>query len=130
MRRIERTKTFKRDYKRVKATPKHRDAETLLRDVLQLLAADLSLPERSRDHALSGEWKDHRDCHLKPDLILIYRNPTRRSCSSFASARIAILVSKRPPPSPDHAAEQEQRACLLARNSVIHRRMVTVLGRR
>jgi mRNA interferase YafQ len=28
-----------------------------------------------RDHALSGEWKDHRDCHLKPDLVLIYRLP-------------------------------------------------------
>ena len=25
-----------------------------------------------RDHALTGEWCDHRDCHLKPDLVLIY----------------------------------------------------------
>jgi mRNA interferase YafQ len=33
------------------------------------------LPERNRDHSLSGEWRDHRDCHLKPDLILIYRIP-------------------------------------------------------
>jgi mRNA interferase YafQ len=78
MRRIERTHAFKRDYKRVKATSKHRDAETLLRQVLQLLAADMSLPERNRDHALSGEWKDHRDCHLKPDLILIYRKPDKK----------------------------------------------------
>ena len=75
MRRIERTNAFKRDYKRVKATPKHRDLETLLRQVLQLLAADVPLSERNRDHSLSGEWKDHRDCHLKPDLILIYRKP-------------------------------------------------------
>lgn len=77
MRRIERTKAFKRDYKRVKATPKHRDVEALLRQVLQLLAADVSLPERNRDHGLSGEWKDHRDCHLKPDLVLIYRKPSK-----------------------------------------------------
>jgi mRNA interferase YafQ len=46
-----------------------------LRQVLQLLADDTPLPERNRDHALSGEWKDHRDCHLKPDLIMIYRKP-------------------------------------------------------
>jgi mRNA interferase YafQ len=78
MRQIERTKAFKRDYKRVKATPKHRDVETLLRQVLELLAADGSLPERNRDHALSGEWKDHRDCHLKPDLVLIYRKPDKK----------------------------------------------------
>lgn len=78
MRRIERTKAFKRDYKRVQATPKHRDVEALLRQVLQLLAADVSLPERNRDHALSGEWKDHRDCHLKADLVLIYRKPSKQ----------------------------------------------------
>ena len=27
------------------------------------------------DHALSGEWADHRDCHVKPDLVLIYQKP-------------------------------------------------------
>ncbi len=78
MRQIERTKAFKRDYKKVKATPKHRDVETLLRQILELLVADGSLPERNRDHALSGEWKDHRDCHLKPDLVLIYRKPDKK----------------------------------------------------
>jgi mRNA interferase YafQ len=40
-----------------------------------LLAADAPLPDAMRDHALTGEWKDHRDCHLKPDLVLIYRLP-------------------------------------------------------
>jgi len=33
------------------------------------------LPERLHDHALSGEWADCRDCHVKPDLVLIYRKP-------------------------------------------------------
>jgi mRNA interferase YafQ len=37
------------------------------------LLAGTTLPARYFDHALSGEWKDHRDCHLKPDLVLIYR---------------------------------------------------------
>jgi mRNA interferase YafQ len=78
MRQIERTKAFKRDYKRVKSTPKHRNVENLLRQILELLATDVSLPESNRDHALSGEWKDHRDCHLKPDLVLIYRRPDKK----------------------------------------------------
>lgn len=31
------------------------------------------LAGRCRDHALMGEWRGHRDCYIKPDLILIYR---------------------------------------------------------
>jgi len=30
---------------------------------------------RHRDHAMTGDWKDHRDCHIKPDLVLIYQKP-------------------------------------------------------
>ncbi len=40
---------------------------------MALLAADQALPESYRDHALSGEWAGYRECHLKPDLLLIYR---------------------------------------------------------
>jgi mRNA interferase YafQ len=39
------------------------------------LATDQPLPAKNRDHALSGDWADHRDCHLKPDILLIYRLP-------------------------------------------------------
>ncbi|MGB8692353.1 MAG: type II toxin-antitoxin system YafQ family toxin [Steroidobacteraceae bacterium] len=73
MRRIERTKGFKRDYQRVIATPKHRDLDNLLPAVLMLLATDTPLPAKYVDHPLRGEWKDFRDCHVKPDLVLIYR---------------------------------------------------------
>lgn len=75
MRIIKYTNRFKRDYKKEKIG-KHRstlDAD-LLR-VVHLLASDTALPERFHDHPLIGEWKDHRDCHIKPDLILIYRKP-------------------------------------------------------
>ena len=48
-------------------------------DVVNLLAADTSLPHRSFDHPLSGEWSDHRDCHIRPDLVLIYRKPDNDS---------------------------------------------------
>jgi mRNA interferase YafQ len=50
-----------------------------LRAVFTLLLNDQSLPARFRDHPLRSEWADHRDCHLRPDLILIFtvsRMPT------------------------------------------------------
>jgi len=48
-----------------------------LRAVLSLLIADLPLPPKYRDHPLGGDWKDHRDCHVRPDLVLIYRKPNK-----------------------------------------------------
>ena len=44
-------------------------------DVLGLLVVDQPLPEKYRDHALSGEWEGYRDCCLKPDPLLIYSKP-------------------------------------------------------
>jgi mRNA interferase YafQ len=38
-------------------------------------ARDIPRPRRNFDHPLTGEWADHRDCHLRPDLMLIYRKP-------------------------------------------------------
>lgn len=73
MRTISPTTVFRRDYKRVAASPRHRDLGQILPPLLELLAADLPLPARHRDHALTGNWADHRECHLKPDLLLIYR---------------------------------------------------------
>jgi len=74
MRTIERSSAFKRDYRRVKATPPHRhDLDGLLLAALALLADDQPLPDSLRDHALSGTWSSYRECHLKPDLLLIYR---------------------------------------------------------
>ena len=43
--------------------------------VVKALAFDQPLEPRYRDHVLAGDWKDHRDCHAKPDLVLIYRKP-------------------------------------------------------
>jgi mRNA interferase YafQ len=75
MRRIERTTQFKRDYKR-ELKGKHRAAlETTFIEVVKALINNQPLSEKHRDHALTGDWKDHRDCHIKPDLILIYRKP-------------------------------------------------------
>lgn len=79
MRTIEWTSAFKRDYKRIKATPRYRDIDTLLPETVQQLADDKPLPEKHRDHGLGGNWKDHRECHLKPDLLLIYKKPEEKT---------------------------------------------------
>jgi mRNA interferase YafQ len=75
MRRIERTGAFNRDFKREKRGQHRRDIDSLVSEVFSLLSRDQVLPEKNRDHGLSGEWDDHRECHLKPDLLLIYRKP-------------------------------------------------------
>ena len=53
---------------------RNRDGTALLETVI-MLAKDEPLPRRYFDHPLSGEWRDHRDRQIKPDLILIYRKP-------------------------------------------------------
>ena len=41
--------------------------------VIALLRQDLPLPDKNRDHALSGNWAGFRDCHIEPDWLLIYK---------------------------------------------------------
>ena len=72
---IRRLPAFERDYRREKRGQRGRRLEAELRAVLTLLLDDQPLPARYRDHPLRGEWADHRDCHIRPDLILIYRKP-------------------------------------------------------
>ncbi|MGE5501055.1 MAG: type II toxin-antitoxin system YafQ family toxin [Ignavibacteriales bacterium] len=73
MRKIEQINAFKRDYKREKKSAQNRDLDQKLIPILSALANDEPLPDRNRDHALTGEWKNFRDCHVKPDLVLIYQ---------------------------------------------------------
>ena len=75
MRTISRTEKFKKDYKR-EAKGEHRttlDADLLA--AISHLATDQTLPEKFHDHPLAGEYTNHRECHLKPDLLLIYKKP-------------------------------------------------------
>ncbi len=74
MRTIEWSNAIKRDYRHVKANPRHtNDVDNLLEAVLDLLVEDTLLPASCRDHVLAGDWKNHRECHIKPDLLLIYQ---------------------------------------------------------
>jgi len=65
------TTQFKRDYKRIKKQNKDIDK---LRVVIEKLATGENLESKYKDHQLSGNWKNHRNCHIEPDWILIYRS--------------------------------------------------------
>ena len=68
MRTIETTRQFRRDFKREKKGLHGKKLDARLTRLLQLLSTDQTLSAHFRDHALTGEWSDHRDCHVrKPD---------------------------------------------------------------
>ena len=63
------TAQFKRDYKRIK---KRRFNIAELQAVVTLLAEGKTLPETYGDHALIGSYSNARECHIRPDWLLIY----------------------------------------------------------
>ncbi len=67
---LETTSQFHKDYKRVK---KRGYDLSLLQKVIDLLLADRPLPLQYRDHALTGDKKAYRECHIQPDWLLMYR---------------------------------------------------------
>jgi len=75
MREVKYTTRFQRDYRREKSGRHSKKLDAQLMEVVNLLAADTPLPRRNFDHLLSGECNDHRDCHIRPDIVLIYRKP-------------------------------------------------------
>lgn len=75
MRTIERSTRFKKDYKREKKGQLGAKLDDLVQPVLLSLVNDEPLPPRCQDHGLVGEWQGYRDCHIRPDLVLIYRKP-------------------------------------------------------
>ena len=64
------TAQFRKDYKLAKKRGLKMEA---LAEVVTLLAKGEALPEKNRDHSLSGNWIGHRECHVLPDWLLIYR---------------------------------------------------------
>ena len=75
MRTIKYTNKFKKDFKREKAGQLGKKVESLLNDTTDLLKVDKPLPDQYSDHQLSGNLSDCRECHIRPDLLLIYRKP-------------------------------------------------------
>ena len=64
------TNQFKKDYKL--ALKRHLDVD-LLDNIIRTLSRGEPLPEKNSDHALTGDWIGHRECHIQPDWLLIYR---------------------------------------------------------
>jgi len=79
MRRILESGAFKSDIKREAKGQHGKTLATLLRPVLTALSTDAPLEPRYRDHGLTGSWRGCRDCHIKPDLVLIYRKPDAKT---------------------------------------------------
>lgn len=66
---IKYTTQFKKDYKL--ALRRHKKIK-LLENVITKLAMGEPLPKENKDHALTGDWAGHRECHIQPDWLLIY----------------------------------------------------------
>ena len=60
---------FKTEVKKIKNAKDKAE----LKLVLDTLLAEKTLDIKYRDHALSGNYKNYRECHIKPDLLLIYK---------------------------------------------------------
>ena len=67
---IKHTSQFKKDYKLAKKRHLNLD---LLKEVVAKLANGEPLPDKHKDHPLSGNWAGYRECHISPDWLLIYR---------------------------------------------------------
>lgn len=64
------TKQYKKD---IKIAKKRRYKIEELQEVVFQLANDLPLDEKYHDHALEGNWANHRECHIRNDWLLIYQ---------------------------------------------------------
>lgn len=64
------TTQFKKDFK---SAMKRSMKIELLEEVIAMLAMGETLPDKHKDHALTGNWVGHRECHILPDWLLIYR---------------------------------------------------------
>ena len=64
------TTQFKKDFKKINKQQKKLSKLTV---VIEKLLSQQKLEPKYKDHPLSGNYKNHRDCHIAPDWILIYR---------------------------------------------------------
>ena len=73
---VEFTAVFKRDTKRLKKRNKNIQALHML---MKKIEYQNTLPAKVRDHTLSGNWKGHRELHVEPDWLLIYKLPPKEN---------------------------------------------------
>nr|VFJ47794.1 MAG: mRNA interferase YafQ [Candidatus Kentron sp. DK] len=73
MRVVKPTRAFQKDFRREMAGMHRNVLPQALSTVVDFLARDVSLPAQFKEHALKGDWAQYRECHLRPDPLLIYR---------------------------------------------------------
>jgi len=69
-REIIRSSQFRKD---VRLAHKQGKDLAMLEQIITTLANDEPLPDKYRDHTLVGNWKKHRQCHVTPDWLLVYK---------------------------------------------------------
>ena len=68
---LEYSSRFKKDFKKITKMPIADIIE--VGNVISIIQRGEVLPSKYKDHLLTGNWVGFRDCHVKPDLVLIYR---------------------------------------------------------
>ena len=76
MRKINRTRSFRRDYRREKRGQYGRNLDDQLEAALELLVDDQPLPPGYKDHPMRGNRAGERNSPIRPDLVLVYAKPS------------------------------------------------------
>lgn len=84
------SKQYSKDEKSVLRSPDGDSKHAELVIVLGYILKGGELPEKYKDHGLSGEWLGYRDCHVRPDLVLIYK---RKEVGKSVEVSLARLGS-------------------------------------
>jgi mRNA interferase YafQ len=93
MRTIEQSSRFKRDLKRQAKGPHRQALKEGFVAILAALAKDQPLEEKYQDHNLGGAWDGCRECHIKPDLLLIYQKQGAEK-SRHGDAQGVLLLAR------------------------------------
>ncbi len=72
MKKLKPTTQYKKDYKRYRKNP---TKVKKLFDILDLLRLEKPIPEENKPHPLTGNFKDHMECHIEGDFLLIWMDP-------------------------------------------------------
>lgn len=91
MRKIIQSKQFKKDYKKIACSGCYSVDDFLI--VVELLVHDKTLPIKYRDHILRGELDGYRECHIKPDWLLIYEKSCDNKLVLFRTGSHSELFS-------------------------------------
>lgn len=77
---IQASTKFKRDIKKCIRQQKNFEK---LKAISEMLENGETLPDKNKDHLLTGNWKGHRECHIEPDWLLIYRKNEEEKVIEF-----------------------------------------------